>query len=84
MDQGSVIDGVVFIIPIGTSEDSALLDVLSENIVTVLDNNITPIVVVNCVNTVSSQEAKAAFNKIFEATHLSERVSFLFFLFSFF
>lgn len=62
-------------IPIGTSQDSAMLDTLSKNIVTALDFHIYPKVVVNFINTVKSEaEVKKAFDAIQHASHLPVKV----------
>lgn len=75
VDPSNVIHAIIFMIPIGTSQDSAMLETLSRNIVTALDFKIYPKVVVNFINTVKSEEeVKKAYSTIQHASHLPAKV----------
>lgn len=75
VDHNNVIHAIIFMVPIGTSQDSAMLDTLLRDIVTALDFNIRPKVVVNFINTVKCEdEVKKAYNTIQQAFCLPAKV----------
>ena len=73
-DDRNKIDAVILIIPIGTSQDQPMLDMLQWNIKAILDSHIYPVIVINFVNTVKSEdEIKKAKDIIKQASCLNER-----------
>jgi hypothetical protein len=72
VNNGNIIDAVIFLIPVGTSQDAELLEVLAHNIQSALEAGIRPVIVINYLNTVKSEdELSTACNTIFTHTHLA-------------
>eukprot|EP01090_Pellita_catalonica_P021176 TRINITY_DN7856_c0_g1_i1.p1 TRINITY_DN7856_c0_g1~~TRINITY_DN7856_c0_g1_i1.p1 ORF type:complete len:575 (-),score=91.97 TRINITY_DN7856_c0_g1_i1:13-1737(-) len=70
-DADMMIHAVIFVIPIATSQAPPLLDTLAKNIEICVQFGITPIIVVNFINTCSSEEERRAVDIIWKKTSLA-------------
>jgi len=67
------VDAVILVIPIGTSQSPPLLKKLADNITTILHYGIRPVIVVNFVNSVKSEEEiNKSFEIIYKESHLNK------------
>lgn len=78
VEERNIIDAVILLIPIGTSQDPQLLDTLAKNIETILDCKMSPIIVINFINDLKSEEEiSKAYEIIYQASHLTKKDIFM-------